>query len=89
MATRSTDQTSWRIGLQPALVLAPVPDSIFRSEGPPPALVVEHREVADGDSERPRLEVSDSSFLDEDLVADLGFGERIDCHAGSMAMMTR
>jgi hypothetical protein len=81
MTARWTHQPPRRIGLQPPLVFAPVPDSILRSQHPATALAVEHREVAHGDSESARLKIPRSPLFDEELVADLGVGEWIDGHA--------
>jgi len=84
MSTRRTHQASRRVGLQPTFVLPPVPDSIFRSEHPTPPLAVQHREVAHRDPVRSRLQVAGAPLLDEELVSDLSFGKRVDCHAESM-----
>src|SRR5437899_11045961 len=75
MSARGAHQASRRIGLQPALVLAPVPDAVLRSEHPSPAFAIEHREVADGDAIPARLEVSGAPLLDQELVSDLCFRE--------------
>ena len=82
--TRRTHQPSRRIGLQPPFVLAPVPDSVLRPKRPSPSFAVQHREVAHRDAERSSLQVADAPFLDQELVADLRFGKRIDSHAESM-----
>ena len=85
MSARRTHEAARRIGLQPALVLAPVPDAVLRSEHPSPAFAIEHREVADGDAIPARLEVSGAPLLDQELVSDLCFREWIDRHAGEYA----
>ncbi len=82
MSTRRAHQPARRIGLQPPFVFPPVPDSVLRSQHPSPSFAVEHGEVANRDAERTRLKVAGVPLLDEELVADLGFGERIDGHAG-------
>lgn len=84
MPARGTHQPARRIGLQPPFVLAAVPNSILRPEHPSPSLAVQNREVAHRDPERSRLQVARAPFLDEELVSDLGFCKRIDCHAESM-----
>src|SRR5207253_100994 len=84
MSARRTHEAARRIGLQPALVLAPVPDAVLRSEHPSSAFAVEHRQVAHGDAIRARLEISGASLLDQELVSDLCFREWIDRHAGSI-----
>ena len=81
---RWAHQPTRRIRLQPPLILSPVPDAVFGPEHPSPPLAVEHAEVPDRDAKRPRLKVSDSTFLDEELVADFCLRERIDGHAQSM-----
>jgi len=89
MPARWAHKAARRVGLQPAFVLAPVPDSVLRPEHPAPALAVEHREVAHGDSERPGLHVAGSPLLDEVLESDLRFREWIDCHAGEYAALIK
>jgi hypothetical protein len=83
-ARRAHESPGW-VGLQPTLALAPVPDSVFRTEHPPPPLAVKHRQVADGDPKGPRLETPDTAFLDEVPVAELGLCEWIDSHLQSIA----
>src|SRR2546426_10479605 len=85
MSARGAHQPSRRIGLQPALVLAPVPDAVLRSEHPSPAFAIEHRQVAHGDAIRARLEISGAPLLAQDLVSDLCFREWINRHAGENA----
>jgi hypothetical protein len=82
---RRTDEAPRRIGLQPPLVLAPVPDAILRTEHPAPAFAVEHPEISHGDAKGARLQIAGATLLDEELVADLCFGEWIDGHVESMA----
>ena len=72
------------VGLKPPLVLAPIPDSILGPQHPASSFAVENREIAHRDAERARLQISDAPLLDEELVANLCIGERVDCHAQSM-----
>ena len=85
VSARRADQAARRVCLQPPLVLPPVPDPVLRAQHPPPAFAVEHGQVAHGDPEGTRLQASDAPLLDERVVADLGFRERVDCHAGEYA----
>ena len=71
--------------MEPPLVFAAIPDAIFGSEHPPPSLAVEHRKVSDRQPERSRQQAARAPLCDQKLVADLGFGEGIDCHAESIA----
>ena len=80
VTARWTDEPARRIRLEPSLVLAPVPDSVFGPERPSPALAVEHGKVAHGDAKRACLQVADAAFFNEELVTDLCFGEWIDGH---------
>ena len=80
MTARWTDKPPRWIRLQPPLVLSPVPDPVFRTQHPPPALAVEHGEVTHRDPKSARLQVADAPLLDQKLVADLCFGEWIDGH---------
>ncbi len=75
--------------MQPPLVLAPIPDPILRPEHPPSPLAIEHGQVADGDPESTRRQVPRASFIDEEFVLDLSFGERIDSHRGDYAPTRR
>ena len=75
-----TDEPARRIRLQPSLVLAPVPDSVLGPEHPAPALAVQDRQVAHRNAKRPRLQVADPAFFDQEFVADFCFGEWIDGH---------
>ena len=85
MAARRAHETPRRVGLQPALVLAPVPDAILGAEHPPTAFAVEHRQVADRNPVRARLQIARATFFGQILVTNLGFGERIYCHRGDYA----
>ena len=82
MPARGTDEAARRIGLQPSLVLAPVPDTVLGPEHPTPALAVEHRKIAHGDAKRAWLEVAGSPLFDEVLEANFSFRERIHSHGG-------
>jgi hypothetical protein len=82
VAAVAADEAAWRIGLQPAFVLPPVPDTVLGPEHPPPAFAVQHREISHRDSERAWLHVARAPFFDQELVSDLSFREWIDCHAG-------
>jgi hypothetical protein len=79
------DEPSWRVGLQPALPLASVPDAVLRAEHPPPPLAVEDCQVAHGKPEGARLEVAGAAILDQVAIACLGLGEGIYSHAQSIA----
>ena len=85
MAARWADQPSWWIGLQPAFALSPIPDSIFWTKHPTAAFAVENGEVANGYTERSRLETSGPPLLDQGAVAHLRIGKRINSHAESIA----
>ena len=80
MPARGTDEAARRIRLEPSLVLTAVPDAVLGAEHPPPALAVEHGEIAHRDAKRTWRQVAYASFLDQELVTDLGFGEWIDGH---------
>lgn len=85
MPARAADETARRIRLQPAFILAPVPDAILGAEHPAPPFAVQHGEVAHGDAERARLERAGTSLFDQVAVPGLGFCERIDRHVGIIA----
>ena len=85
VAARRTHEAARRVCLQPPLVLAAVPDAVFRPEHPTPALAVEHGQVSDREPERARRHAAFAPLVHKDLVADLGIGEGIDCHAESIA----
>jgi hypothetical protein len=80
MPARRTHESPRRVRLQPAFVLTAIPDAVFGTEHPAPPFVVEHGEVANGDPEGARLQISHAPFFDEELVAGLRFGEGIDGH---------
>ena len=84
VTARRADQAARRIGLQPSLVLAPVPNAVLRSEHPSPAFVVEHSKVSDRDTKCTRWQISGAPLIDQELVSDLCFGEWIDRHPESM-----
>jgi len=81
----AADEAARRISLQPALVLAAIPDPIFRAEHPAPPFAVQHREVADRDSKSARLKRAGAALFHEIAVPGLGLCERIDRHAGIIA----
>ncbi len=78
MAARRAYESTRGIRLQPALVLAPVPDPVLRAEHPSASLAVEDGEVTDRDPKRARLETARAALFDEKLVSGLGFSEGID-----------
>lgn len=80
MTARRTDKTPGWIRLQPALVLAPVPDPVFRTKHPSPSFAVEHGEIAHRDAKRARLQIPDAPLLDEEFVPRLRFTEWVDGH---------
>src|SRR5204863_7806090 len=73
MTTGRTDQAPGWIRLQPALALAAVPDPVLGTQHPPPALVVEHGEIAHSDPERARLEIAGAPRFDPAPVSDRPF----------------
>jgi len=80
MSARVAHEPSRRICLQPALVLAPVPDPVLRPEHPSKPFAVEHREVADREPERSRLQIARTPLVDQCAVACLSFRERVHSH---------
>src|SRR5438094_8177378 len=58
MAAGRAHQPPRRIGCEPSLVLAAIPDSIFGPEHPSVPFAVEHREVAHREPKRAGLEQS-------------------------------
>ncbi len=85
MPAVGADQTAGRIRLQPPLVLAPVPHSIFRTEHPPMALAVEHGEVAHGQPERARRQTAVPALVHQRSISDLCLGEGVDGHGLTVA----
>ena len=79
------DEAPGRVGLQPAIVLAPVPDAVLRPQHPAMALAVEHGKIAYGEPESTRLQIARFSIGDKRLVANLCFGEWVDRHPDSIA----
>jgi hypothetical protein len=73
------------ISLQPAFMLAAVPDSIFRSQHPPMALAVEDCEIANREPERTRLQTAGAPLRDQRSISRLGLGEWVDRHRDSIA----
>jgi len=85
VAARRANETSWWIGLQPPLALAPVPDAVLGAHHPAASLAIENCQVAHRDAEGPRLQGSDAALLDQVPITELGFGEWIDSHPQSIA----
>ncbi len=85
VAAGRADEAARRIRLQPALIFAAVPDAVLRSENPAAPLAVEDGKVPDRHPERSGQDAPGVPLFDERSIADLGFGERIDCHAESIA----
>ena len=79
------DQAPGRVRLQPAIVLAPVPDAVLGTQHPAMAFAVEDGQVAHGEPEGSRLQSAGFSIGDERFVANLCFGERVDRHPDSIA----
>jgi hypothetical protein len=82
---RSAHEPPRRVGLQPALALAPVPDAILRAEHPPTPLAVEDGEVSNREPECARLQRTATPLFDQDSVPVLSIGEWIDSHGKSIA----
>jgi hypothetical protein len=80
-----THQTTRRVGLQPALAFAAVPDAILGAEHPTPPLAIKDRQVSYRQPERSGLQTAGAALLDEGAIAELGISERIDCHVESIA----
>jgi hypothetical protein len=85
MAARCAHEPSRWVCLQPALALSAVPDAVLRTEHPAPSLAVEDREVADCEQKGPGLQAAVAALVDQQAIARLGIGERIDSHAESIA----
>ena len=80
MTARRADKAPWWIRLQPALVLAPVPDPVFRTEHPSPSFAVEDGEIPHRDAKRARLQIPNAPLLDKEFVPSLRFIEWVDSH---------
>ncbi len=65
MPARGAHEAAGRIGLQPPLVLAPVPDAVLGPQHPPVPLAVEHREVAHRKPERARRHAARAALIHE------------------------
>src|SRR5579859_2008438 len=78
-----------RIGLQPALVLAPVPHAVLGTEHPPVALAVEHGEIAHGQPERARLQAAVPALIHERPISDLRLGEGVHSHGLTVSPRSR
>ncbi len=85
MAARCADEASRWVCLQPSLALSPVPDAVFGTEHPSPPLAVEDREVAHRKPEGSRLKAAVATLVDQQPIARLGVGKRIDSHTQSIA----
>jgi len=85
MAARCAHQASRWVRLQPPLALAPVPDAVLGSEHPSPPFAVEDRKVADREPEGSGLKAAVATLVDQQAIARLGVGKRIDSHAESIA----
>ncbi len=85
MSARCAHKTSRWVCLQPALTLSAVPDAVLRTEHPAPTLAVQDREVADREPKGPGLEAAVATLVDQEAIARLGVGERIDSHGESIA----
>src|SRR5450759_506179 len=89
VAAGRADEAPRRIRLEPALIFSTVPDAVFRSQHPAAPLAVEHGKVSDRQPVRAGWQPARAPLADEKLVAGLGLGERIDCHAESIARSGR
>ena len=78
------DQSPRRLRLHPAVPVPAVPDAVLRAERPLSPLAVLHPQPAHREPELAGPEVSRAALLQKGAVAALGFGERIDCHRGSI-----
>ena len=85
MAARRADEASRWVGLQPALAFAPVPDAVLWAEHPSPPLAVQDRQVADREPEGSGLKAAVATLVDQQAIARLGVGKRIDSHGESIA----
>jgi hypothetical protein len=85
VAARRADKTSRRVSLQPTLTLSAIPDAILGTQHPAPPLAIKDRQVAHRDAKGSGLQRPDAAFLDQVSITQLGFGERIDSHAESIA----
>jgi len=73
-------QAAWRVGLQPALVLAPVPHTVLRSDHPAVPFAVEDREVAHREPERAGLQATVAALIHQRAISDLRLGEGVHSH---------
>ncbi len=85
MAARCAHEASRWVCLQPAFALSPVPDAILGTEHPAPPFAVKDREVADREPESSGLEAAVATLVDQQAIARLGVGKRIDSHKQSIA----
>ena len=89
MPARPTHEPPRRICLQPALVLAPVPNPVLGSQHPSPPLAVENRKVADRNPKRTRLQIACAALVGEEFVFVLCVGKWIDSHRADYAVTER
>ena len=80
MPAAGAHEPSRRIRRQPPLVLAPVPDSVLRTEHPAVALAVQNREVSDRQSERAWGQSAGATLLDQRAIPGLRLGKGIHSH---------
>lgn len=85
MSARCADQAPRRVGLQPALAFAAVPDAVLGTEHPAPSFGVEDREVADREPKGSGLQAAIATLVDQQAIARLGVRKRIDSHLESIA----
>jgi hypothetical protein len=85
MAARCAHETSRWICLQPSLALSPVPDAVLRTKHPSPPFAVQDREVADREPESSGLQAAIATLVDQQAIARLCVGKRIDSHKQSIA----
>ncbi len=86
MAARCAHEASRWVGLQPSLALAPVPDAVLGTEHPTAPFAVEDREVANREPEGSGLKAAVATLVDQQAIARLGVGKRIDSHPESIAL---
>src|SRR5437899_6723344 len=68
MAAVRADEPARGISLQPPFMLAAVPDSVLRSQHPAVALAVQHREIANREPERTRLQIAGAPLDDQGSI---------------------
>lgn len=85
MPARTAHEAARGVRLEPALVLAPVPDPVLGPEHPAPPFAVQHGKIAHRNAKGARLQRAGSPLFDEIAITGLGFCERIDRHVGIIA----